>query len=155
MKLSSFHLFGKPFHSPPLKSFPCCKVGRRVLDSWYYVEKYQRKKVVCYCYLKLRQTNFQKENFGKWSQIECFKVRNSTRKTLTPLQSPSNDVLRNKSLIGEITGNLAHQSPRGNTHKLFHCIRTLLKLFLATLTFHRKEIGRCHLHKRTNPGSAP
>ena len=152
MKLSSFHLFGKTFRSPPLKSLSCCRVGNRVLDSWYYVEKYQRKRVACYCYQKLRQTNFFKKNFGKCSQIGCFKVRNSTWKTLTLRESPSDDMLQNKGFTEEITGNLAHhQSP------LYNCliVRTPLKRFLACLTFHRKEIGLRHLHKRTNPGSTP
>ena len=40
-------------------------------------------------------------------------------------------------------------------HKLFDCLLTPLKLFLACLTFHRKEIRLRHLHKRTNPGSSP
>ena len=52
-------------------------------------------------------------------------------------------------------GNLAHQSPRGNIHKLFDCISTPLKRFLACLTFHREEIRLRHLHKRTNTRSAP
>ena len=52
-------------------------------------------------------------------------------------------------------GNLAHQSRRGNMHKLFTCISTPLKRFLACLTFHREEIRLRHLHKRTNTGSAP
>ena len=155
MKVSSFCLFGKTFCCPPLKSLPCCKIGRHVLDSWYYVEKYLRKRVACYCYQKLRQANFLKKNFDKCSQMGCFKVRNSTWKTLTLRQSPSNDMHQNKSLTGEIMGNLAHQSPRGNMHKLFDCIRTPLKHFLVILTFHRKEIGLRHLHKRTNPGSTP
>ena len=51
-------------------------------------------------------------------------------------------------------GNLVHQSPRGNMDKLFDCIKTPLKRFLACLTFHRKEIRLYHLHKRTNPGCA-
>ena len=59
-----------------------------------------------------------------------------------------------QELKGEITGDLAHQSPRGNMHKLFDCIRTPLKRFLAILTFHKKEIELRHLDKRTNPGSA-
>ena len=161
MKLSSFHLFGKTFCSPPLKFSTCCKVGSRVLDSRYYVENYQRKRVACYCYQKLRQTNFSKKNFGKCSQIGCFKVRNLTRKTLTLRQSHSNYMLH-----GEITekstrasrryhGNLAHESPRGNMHNLFDCISTPLKRFLACLTFHREEILLRHLHKRTNTGSGP
>ena len=62
-------------------------------------------------------------------------------------------MLRNKSLTAEITGKLAHESQRGNMQKLFDGIRTPLKRFLACLTFHRKEILLCHLHKRTNPGS--
>ena len=136
--MTSFHLFGKTFRSPPLKSLSCCEIGSCVLDNWYYVEKYQRKRVACYCYQKLRQTNFFKKNFGKCSQIGCFKVRNSTRKTLTLRQSPSNNMLQNKSFTGEITGNLAHKSPRGNMHKS-DCIRTPLKSFLAYLPFHRKE----------------
>ena len=152
VKLSSFHLFDKNVCSPPLKSLPCCKIGSRVFDGWYYIEKYQRKRVACYCYQKLRQTNFFKKNFGKCSQIGCFKVRNSTRKTLTIGQSPSNGMLQNKSFTGEITENLAST---GKYAKLFDYTRTPLKRFLACLTFHRKEIGLRHLHKRTNPGSAP
>ena len=70
-------------------------------------------------------------------------------------QPPSNDMLQNKSFTGEITENLAHQSPRGNMHKLFDCTRTPLKRLLACLTFHRKEIQLRHLHKRTNPESTP
>ena len=75
--------------------------------------------------------------------------------TLTLRQSPSNDMLQYKRFTGEITENFAHQSPRGNMHKLLDCIRTPLKRFLACLTFHRKEKRLRHLHKRTNPGSAP
>ena len=51
--------------------------------------------------------------------------------------------------------NLAHQSPRGNMHKLFDCIRTPLKRFLASLAFHRKEIGLHHLHKKNEPWIRP
>ena len=75
--------------------------------------------------------------------------------TLTLWQSTSNDMLRNKSFTVEITGKLAHQSPQRNMQKLLDCIRPLLKRILACLTFHRKEIRLRHLHKRTNPGSAP
>ena len=64
-------------------------------------------------------------------------------------------MLWNKSFMVEITGKLARQSRQGNMQKLFDCIRPLLKRFLACLTFHRKEIRLRHLHKRTNPGSAP
>ena len=71
------------FSLSTFKILICCKIGSRVLDRWYYVEKYQSKRLACYCYQKLRQTNFFKKNFGKCSQIGCFKVRNSTRKTLT------------------------------------------------------------------------
>ena len=120
-------------------------MGSRVLDSCYYVEKYQRKRVACYCYQKLRLTNFFKKNFGECSQIGCFKVRNSTWKILTLRQLPSN----------EVTGNLAHQSPRGNMHKFFDCIRTPLKGFSPCLKFHSMETRLRHLHKRTNPGFAP
>ena len=127
--MTSFHLFGKIFCSPPLKSLSCCEIGSRVLDSWYYVEKYQRKRVACCCYQTLRKTNFFQKNFGKYFQIGCFTVRNSTRKTLALRQSPSNDMLQNKNLTGEITGNLVHQSPRENMHKVFDCIRTPLKRF--------------------------
>ena len=74
MKLSSFHLFGKTFCSPPLKFSTCSKVGSRVVDSRYYVEKYQRKRVACHCYQKLRQSNFVKKNFGKCFLIGCFKA---------------------------------------------------------------------------------
>ena len=129
MKLSSSRLFGKTFQSAPLKSLSCCKIGSRVLDSWHYVEKYQRMRVASYCYQKLRQTNFFKKNFSKCSQIGCFKVRGLTRKTLAPQQSPSNDMLQNKSFTREITGNLTHQRPWGNMDKLLDCIGTRLERF--------------------------
>ena len=72
------------------------------------------------------------------------------QKTLTFRQSPSN-----KSFTGKIMGNFAYQSPRGNMHKLFDFMKTPLKHFLACLTFQRKEIRLCHLHKKMNPASAP
>ena len=75
--------------------------GSHVLESWYYVEKYQRWRIACYCYQKRRQTNFFKKNLCKCSQIGCFKARNSTWKTLTLWQSPSNDKLQNKSFTGK------------------------------------------------------
>ena len=74
---------------------------------------------------------------------------------MTLRQSTSNDTLQNKSFTVEITEKLVHQSPQGNMQELFDCIRLLLKRFLTWLTFHRKEIRLHHLHKRTNPGSAP
>ena len=55
--LSSFRLFVKTFRSPRLKSLSCCKIGSRVLDGWYYIGKYQRKKVAGYCYEKLTFLN--------------------------------------------------------------------------------------------------
>ena len=64
-------------------------------------------------------------------------------------------MLQSKSFTGEITGNLAHQSTRGNMHKLFDCIKTPLKRFAACLIFHRKEIRFCNSYKKTNPGSDP
>ena len=153
VKLSLFHLFGKTFSSPPLKSLSCKEIGSRVLDSWYYVEKRQRKRVALYCYQKLIQTNFFKKNFGTCSPIGCFKVRNWTRKILTPRQSPLNDMLYKKK---SVTGNLAHQKvQRENLHQLFDCLRTPLNHFLACLTFNRKEIQLRQLHERTNPGSTP
>ena len=60
-KLSSFHLFGKTFRSPALKSLSSCEIDSHVLDSWYYVEKYQRKRVACYYYQNLGLTNFLKQ----------------------------------------------------------------------------------------------
>ena len=156
MKLSSFHLFGRTFRSPPLKFFSCCQIGSRVLDSWYYDEKYQCKKVACYCYQKLRQTNFFKKNFGNflisnWMlQSKEFNPENSNTWAITIKRHASR-----QELYGGNRGNLADQSPRGNMFKLFDCIKTPLRRFLACLTFHRKEILLCHLHKRTNPGSAP
>ena len=152
MKLSSFHLFGKTFCSPPLKFSACCKIGSRVLDSRYYIEKYLRKRVACYCYQKLREINFFKKNFGKYSQIGCFKVRNSTRKTLHFGNHPQTTCFKTRASRGN-HGNLAHQSPQGNMHKLFDW-NTPLKRFLACLTFHREEIRLRHLHKRTNTGFA-
>ena len=153
MKLSSFHFSGKSFRSPPLKLSIWCKIGSRLLDSWCYVEKYQRRRVACYCYHKLKQTNFFKKNFGNCSQVRCFKVRNSTRKTLALQQSPSNDMFKTRASRGN-HGKLS-QSPRWNMHKLFDCIRTPLGRFLACLIFHKKEIRLRQLHKRTNTGSAP
>ena len=150
-----FQLFSKIFRSPPLKFSSCYEIGSRVLDTWYYVEKYHQKRVEWYYYQKLRQTNFFKKNFSKCSQIQCFKVRNSTRIILTLRQSPSNNMPQNKSFRGEIMGNLEDQSPLGNMHKFFDCIKTPLKYFLACWTFHREEKRLHHLHKRTNPGSAP
>ena len=154
MKLSSFNLFDKTFHSPPLKLPTCCKIGSRVLDSWYYVEKYHRKSVACYCYQKLRQANFFKKNFGKCSQIGCFKVRNSTGKLSHFGNHPQTTCFKTRA-SRENHGNLAHQSPRGNMYKLFNCISTPLKRFSACLIFHREEIRLRHLHKRTNTGPAP
>ena len=55
----------------------------------------------------------------------------------------------------EIADSLAHQSPRGNMHKLFDCIKTPLERFLPCLAFHRKDIQLFHLHKRINSGSGP
>ena len=118
------------FYQPCLRA-KVCKIGSNVLDSWYYVEKNQRMTVACYYYQKLRQTNFFKKNFCKCSQIGYFKVRNSTRKTLTLRQPPSNDMLQNKSFTAEITGNLEHQNPREDIHKFFDCIRTPLKRFYS------------------------
>ena len=115
MKHSSFHLFSKTFCSPPFKCLSYCEICSRVLDSWYYIEKYQCKRVACYCYQKLRQTNFFKKNFGKCSHIGCLKVRNSNQKTVTL----SNIMLQNKSFMGKIIGNLAHKSLQRIIHKLF------------------------------------
>ena len=72
-------------------------------------------------------------HFGNHPQMTCFKTRASRGNH----------------------GNLTHQSPRENMHKLFDCIRTPLKRFLACLIFHRKEVRLSHLHKRKNTGSAP
>ena len=80
------------------------KQQNRGLDSCYYVEKYQSKRVACYCYQKLRQTKFFKKNFSKCYQIGCFKVRNSTWKTLTLRQSPLNDMLEIKASLGKSRG---------------------------------------------------
>ena len=52
---------------------------------------------------------------------------------------------------GKSRENVAHQSPRGNMHKLFDCIRAPLKRFL----FHRKERRLRQFHERSNTGSAP
>ena len=140
MKLSSFSLFGKTFRSPPLRSLSRCKIGSHVLDSWYYVEKYQRKRVAYYCYQKLilGRLIFQeklRQMFLNWMlQNKEFNPEN-----LTLWQSPSSNMLQSKSFMEEITGNIVHKSPRRNIHKLFDCIRTSLKSFLTCLTFHRKE----------------
>ena len=99
------------------KILACCKIGSRGLDSRYYVE----------------QANFFKKNFGKCSQIGCFKVRNSTQKTLTLWQSPSKGMLQNKSFTGN-HGNVARRSPRGNMHKLYiKCMLNMHKLYMHKL----------------------
>ena len=64
-------------------------------------------------------------------------------------------MFQKQSFTAEITGKLAHHSPRRNMQKLFNCIRTPPKRFLTCLTFKMKDIRFRHLHKRTNPGSAP
>ena len=143
MKLTLFYLLGKLFRSPPLKFLSSCEIASCVLDSWYYVEKYQRKRVACYCYQKLGQTSFFKKKFGKCSQIGCFEGRNSTRKTLSLRQSCSNDMFQKNNFTGEITMNA----------KIVWLYKTPLKRFLTCLTLHRKEMQPRHLHKKTNPGS--
>ena len=60
-----------------------------------------------------------------------------------------------QELHGGNNGEITAQRPQGNMQELFNCMRPLLKGFLACLTFHRKEIRLRHLHKRTNPESAP
>ena len=97
---------------------------------------------------------FSRKTLTNVLKLDASKQGIQTRKALILQQSPSNDMLQNKSFTGVIMGNLAHQSPRRNMHKLLGCIRTSLKRFLACLTLHRKEIRLRHLHKRTNPGSA-
>ena len=89
-------------------------------------------------------------NLGRltFSRKTLANVLKSTRKTNT---SPI--TLKQASWGNQ--GNLAHQTPRWNMHKLFDCISTPLKRFLACLTFHREEMRLRHLHKRTNIGSAP
>ena len=89
--------------------------------------------------------------FSNWMlQSKEFNPENFNASAITLKQHVSK-----QELHGEIMGNLAHQSPRGNMHKLLGCVRTSLKRFLACLTFHGKEIRLRHLYKRTNPGSAP
>ena len=63
--------------------------------------------------------------------------------------------LRRHASKHKIHGGNHLEKPTGKQHKLFDCIRTPLKRFLAYLTFQRKEIRLRHLHKRTNLGSAP
>ena len=88
--------------------------------------------------------------FSDWMfQSKEFNPENSNTSAINLKQHGSK-----QELLGEITENLAQQSPRGNMHKLFDCINTPLKRFLPCLAFHRKEIQLCHLHKSTNPGSA-
>ena len=143
MKLTLFYLLGKLFRSPPLKFLSSCEIGSCVLDSWYYVEKYQRKRVACYCYQKLGQTSFFKKKFGKCSQIGCFKGRNSTLKTLSLGNHAQMTCFKRTTSRGKLRG----------MRKLFDCIKTPLKRFLTSLTLHRKEMQPRHLHKKTNPGS--
>ena len=72
------------------------EIGSRVTDSWHYVEKCQRKRFACCCYQKLRQTNFFKKTFGKYSQNWMLQSKDSTRQILTLRESPSSDMLQNK-----------------------------------------------------------
>ena len=86
-----------------------------MVDSWYYVEKYQRKRVAGYCYQeKLRQM------FLNWMlQSKEFNPENFNTSAIN-----LKDMLRNKSFMAEITGKLAHQNPQGNMQKLFDCKAT-------------------------------
>ena len=139
-----------------LKFSTCWKVGSRVVNSRYCVEKYQHKRVACHCYQKLTQTNQEKlrQMFLNWmlqskeSSPENFNTLAITLKLGFKLGFKTRASRGNH-------GNLTHQGPRGNMHKLFDCISIPLKHFLACLIFHREEIRLRHLHKRTNTGSAP
>ena len=76
--------------------------------------------------------------FSNWMlQSKEFNPENSNTSATTFKQRASK-----QKLLGEITENLAHLSPRGNIHKLSDCIKTPLKYFLPYLAFHMP------LHKR-------
>ena len=60
-----------------------------------------------------RLTFSQKKNFVKWSQIRCFKIRNSVRRTLKLRQTASNDMLQYKVLI-KTKNFFPHKVPRQN-----------------------------------------
>ena len=113
-----------------------------MLYRWYYDEKFHFQRVACYCYQKIRHTKFFKKNLRQMFLNGCFKARNSTRKTLTLRQSPSNKMLQNKNVTGGIAGNLAYRSLQVNMHKLFVCLRTPLE----SLTFHSKTCKFCFIN---------
>ena len=70
--------------------------------------------------------------FSNWMlQSKEFNTENSNTSAITFKQRASK-----QKLLGEITENLAHLSPRENIHKLFDCIKTPLKYFLPYLAFH-------------------
>ena len=58
------------------------------------------------------KTKFLHKDFGKCSQIRCYKIRNSVRRPLKLQQMPSNDMFQNKVLIKAET--LPRKIPRGN-----------------------------------------
>ena len=91
------------------------EIGSRVTDSWHYVEKCQRKRFACCCYQKLRQTNFFKKTFGKYSQnwmlqSKEFNPANFDTSGITLKWHASK---QEKALVftGEIKGNFAYRSP--------------------------------------------
>ena len=74
--------------------------------------------------------------FSNWMlQSKEFNPKNFNTLTITIKQHASK-----QELLGEIAEILAHQSPRGNMHKLFDCIKTPLKRVLPCLGLHKKEI---------------
>ena len=111
-----------------------------MVDSCYYVENINVRESYNIVFRNLGKLTFSRKTSANVLKLDANrKVRNSNRKTLTLLQTPSNNMLQNKSSTGEITGDLSHKSPRRNMHKLSDCIKTPLKSFLACLTFHWKK----------------
>ena len=74
-KLTVNHVLPALFKTknPPLKFSTCSKIASRVVDSWYYVEKYQRKRVACRCYQKLSRLTFSRKTTANALKLDASK----------------------------------------------------------------------------------
>ena len=48
-------------------------MGSRVVDSWYYVEKYQRKRDADYCYRDIGRLTFSRKTFANVPKLDASK----------------------------------------------------------------------------------
>ena len=61
------------FSLSTFKIYKCCKIGSRVVDSWYYVEKYQRKRDADYCYRDIGRLTFSRKTFANVPKLDASK----------------------------------------------------------------------------------